>query len=222
MKASCAEPGAIHDRPRVSNRGILQPSTGEPIRSVATQTADATVVAWLVSPRCRRRSGRHQWSRSRCAARMPSCHCCRCASVSNRFGAIEDGLLLPHDDQAIALFCELLGRSHPIGLSQSPIGIMEAMAAGEGPIYCPLIFGYMSHASRPPHPVFFGNAPRASMLSVPRFVLGGPALPSADAARVMWARWRISPGCCRLTLRRPWSPATTASPAPKQPGFRQA
>ncbi|MFS0770835.1 carbohydrate ABC transporter substrate-binding protein [Sphingomonas sp. 1P08PE] len=98
-----------------------------------------------------------------------------CATFDERFGTIAQGLLEPHHDAAVALFLDLLFRSHPIGSIHNPIGILTAMAAGEGPTYCPLIFGYVPFAEESAvEPVVFRNAP--SVGGARHAVLGGTGL----------------------------------------------
>lgn len=119
-----------------------------------------------------------------------------CATAKDGFGPVEQEFLQPHHDDAVALFCELLRRSHPIGAARNPIGILTAMAAGEGPTYCPLIFGYVLYASAA-RPITFCDAPRATLAGVPRAVLGGTGIAitkrcSPDLALVDHLVWLLS------------------------------
>lgn len=144
-----------------------------------------------------------------------------CASANAQFGAVGDGLLLAHHDPVIALFCELLEQTHPMGLCNNPIGILEAMATGDGPTYCPLIFGYVTYASRWPNPVVFGNAPRVAD-GPPRAVLGGTGIAitwrcTPDAALLAHLTWLLS-AHAQMTLvpehsGQPSATAAWASPA---------
>ena len=98
-----------------------------------------------------------------------------CATFDDRFGEVGDGFFQPHHDDSVALFLDLLFRSHPAGVTHNPIGILTAMATGAGPTYCPLVFGYVPFADiTAVEPVVFRNAPTAG--GHPRAVLGGTGL----------------------------------------------
>ncbi len=80
---------------------------------------------------------------------------------------------------ALRVMAALLARADPELSQRNPIGVLEAMAAPDGPAYCPLVYGYVTYARR--------GSPG-----------GGPAEP--PAARRPASPASASPGRHRLTF----------------------
>ena len=49
---------------------------------------------------------------------------------------------------ALRVMAALLARADPELSQRNPIGVLEAMAAPDGPAYCPLVYGYVTYARR--------------------------------------------------------------------------
>jgi multiple sugar transport system substrate-binding protein len=61
------------------------------------------------------------------------------ASGSGRFADPSAGA------EAIAIMADLLAHADPALAWRNPIGVLDAMAADDGPVYCPLVYGYISY-----------------------------------------------------------------------------
>jgi multiple sugar transport system substrate-binding protein len=48
--------------------------------------------------------------------------------------------------ETIAIMADLATHADPALTGQNPIGVLDAMAAGDGPAYCPLVYGYVTYA----------------------------------------------------------------------------
>jgi multiple sugar transport system substrate-binding protein len=60
---------------------------------------------------------------------------------------------------ALAIMSDLLAQANRELSQRNPIGVLDAMAAGDGPVYCPLVYGYVTY-QRP-----LGGEPGSSRLA---------------------------------------------------------
>lgn len=79
--------------------------------------------------------------------------------------------------------------------NDNPIALLERMAAGDGPDFCPHVYGYVNYTRRP-RPLFFGDAPRGRA-GRRGSVLGGTGIAfssrcTPDGALLDHVRWLMS------------------------------
>ncbi|WP_419999014.1 carbohydrate ABC transporter substrate-binding protein [Streptomyces boninensis] len=77
---------------------------------------------------------------------------------------------------ALETMAELAARTPRDLLSANPIGVLRAMAAGSGPAYCPLVYGYVTYTRAGPYPLAFTDAPGWRPGGPAGSVLGGAGL----------------------------------------------
>ncbi|MET0900882.1 MAG: extracellular solute-binding protein [Mycobacterium sp.] len=106
-------------------------------------------------------------------------------------------LFLTEDQVSVAL--EVLRHfvsDRPSRQTHNPITVLEQLAAGDGPRYCPHIYGYVNYAHGD-DPLYFGDAPRGRS-GRRGSVLGGTGIAFSarcrpDAALLDHVRWLLRP-----------------------------
>jgi multiple sugar transport system substrate-binding protein len=97
------------------------------------------------------------------------------------------------------LMAELVGRAPAGAETLNPIAMLEAMAAGDGIDYCPLVYGYVNYsAAEAGRPLTFGEAPAAAPGGRRGSTIGGTGIavttrctPSPELTEHL--RWLLSP-----------------------------
>jgi multiple sugar transport system substrate-binding protein len=85
-----------------------------------------------------------------------------------------EGAVVPPDagEAALDTMAELVARCDSEVWRRGPAGLLEALAAGEGPAYCPLVHGYVTYAGD----LRYADAPAWEPGGRPGSVLGGAGL----------------------------------------------
>ncbi|KQM96691.1 extracellular solute-binding protein [Sphingomonas sp. Leaf25] len=114
--------------------------------------------------------------------------------------------------EAWALMARLTGDATRAAAAMNPIALLEAMAAGDGPALCPLIYGYVNYAAA--GQVRYADAPTAKRIGS---TLGGTGIAVSRRAKVTpelldHLRWLLSDAA-----QRGFIPAHDG-----QPSFRSA
>ncbi|GAB2964543.1 extracellular solute-binding protein [Streptomyces pseudoechinosporeus] len=78
------------------------------------------------------------------------------------------------------VMAELTARTAPHLRTANPIALLRAMSAGDGPAYCPLVYGYVTYTRAGPHTLAFADAPAWHPGGRPGSVLGGAGLAVSD------------------------------------------
>ena len=82
-------------------------------------------------------------------------------------------------EQALDVMATVFGRMPASARSLNPIGLLDAMAAGDEVAVCPLVFGYVNYAAPPlpgRHPIAYHDAPRMRRETKPGSTLGGTGI----------------------------------------------
>jgi multiple sugar transport system substrate-binding protein len=82
-------------------------------------------------------------------------------------------------EHALEVMATLFGRMPAAARSLNPIGLLNAMAAGDELVVCPLVFGYVNYAIPPlpgRHPIAYHDAPRTGPDTRPGSTLGGTGI----------------------------------------------
>ncbi|WP_433186669.1 hypothetical protein [Actinoallomurus sp. CA-150999] len=129
--------------------------------------------------------------------------------------------LVPREagEAALDMMAGLLARSVAEVWRLNPIGVLEAIAADDGPAYCPLVYGYVTYAGG--RGVRFADAPAWVPGGRPGSVLGGTGL-AVSRSRAEDPEVR---GAIRDHVRRLLSPAVQRNLCPAaggQPAARSA
>ncbi|WP_049565751.1 hypothetical protein [Streptomyces sp. SBT349] len=77
---------------------------------------------------------------------------------------------------ALETMAVLAARTPPGLGSADPVAVLRAMAAGQGPGYCPLVHGYVTYTRSGPYPLAFSAPPAWLPGDPPGSVLGGTGL----------------------------------------------
>lgn len=88
--------------------------------------------------------------------------------------------------EALGILRRVVGAMHPVGRRANPIAVYQAMTKPDGPVYAPLIYGYVNYA-RPTDglaAIRFADAPVVPGIDVPGSVLGGTGLAISRRASV--------------------------------------
>ena len=126
-------------------------------------------------------------------------------SIAVAFGeepnTAESGDLLSAEtgSRVLGLMAELAGRAPSGTETMNPIAMLEAMAAGDGIDYCPLIYGSVNYSTpHLPQPLTFGEAPRAAAGGRRGSTIGGTGIAvttrcEPTPALLEHLRWLLSP-----------------------------
>ena len=90
-------------------------------------------------------------------------------------------------EQALETMATLFGRMPAAARTLNPIGLLDAMAAGDRFAVCPLVFGYVNYAAPRParrHPIRFHDAPRVRADGRRGSTLGGTGIGVSRRCRV--------------------------------------
>ncbi len=127
--------------------------------------------------------------------------CSMAAAFGDGVNTGDSGSLVAEETgvRVLEVMAELAARAPSGTATMNPIAMLEAMAAGDGIDYCPLIYGYVNYsAPSTGSPLTFGNAPRAATGTRRGSTIGGTGI--AVTARctptpelVDHLRWLLSP-----------------------------
>lgn len=111
---------------------------------------------------------------------------------------------------ALDAMAELAGRGDPELWRLGPIRLLEAIAADGGPVYCPLVYGYVTYAG--PGGLRFADAPAWEPGGRPGSVLGGTGLAvsrrrAGDPAALEAIRDHLRRLCSPAVQRGPYAAA---------------
>ena len=123
---------------------------------------------------------------------------------------------------ALAVMADLLAQADRELSQRNPIGVLEAMAAPDGPAYCPLVYGYLTYQRRPRAAA--GPGPGCGAPGRGRPARTAPAGGVRRARRAGWHRQRARRHrarshpllhrvwCDRRRRRRAWAAAVGTHP----------
>jgi multiple sugar transport system substrate-binding protein len=140
-----------------------------------------------------------------------------CLSLGAQPANDEEGYCAPPKTarEALGMLRRIVGTMHPDGRQANPIAVYQAMSQADGPVYAPLIYGYVNYA-RPAEgaaPIRFADAPVVAGVDLPGSVLGGTGLAVSRRATLTPALARHIAWLLSADTQRDFIPAHDGQPS---------